>query len=339
MPKELVEEEMVDELDAAGLEDEKIGKKKPKILEDLPGIGKATAEKLRSAGYDSFEKIAAASAHELSTIADMGVETAKKAIAAARDALDMGFESADVILERRKTIARISTGSKELDKLLGGGIETQAITEFYGKFSSGKSQVGFQLAVNVQLPPEEGGLGGGCLFIDTESTFRPERIVQMAEAKNMDPQSVLKNIYVARAVNSDHQVLLADKAADIIKEKNIKLIVVDSMMSQFRSDYTGRGALGERQQKLNKHLHQLQKLADMYNIAIYITNQVMDKPDILFGDPTAPIGGHVLAHNATYRVYLRKGKNEKRIARLVDSPNLPEGEAIFGVTENGVEDV
>ncbi|MGC8923749.1 MAG: DNA repair and recombination protein RadA [Candidatus Micrarchaeia archaeon] len=332
-------EEMIDfESEEYAEEEISEGKPSPKRLEDLPGVGKATAEKLRKAGYDGFDRIAAASAYELSEIAEIGVETAKKVIAAARDALEMGFESADKILERRKNIAKITTGSKELDKLLGGGIETQAISEFYGKFSSGKSQVGFQLAVNVQLPVEEGGLGGSCLFIDTESTFRPERVVQIAEAKNMDPQKVLKNIYVARAVNSDHQILLAEKAEEYIKEKNVKLVIVDSMMSQFRSDYTGRGSLGERQQKLNKHLHQLQKLADMYNIAVYITNQVMDRPDILFGDPTSPVGGHVLAHNATYRIYLRKGKNEKRIARLVDSPNLPEGEAIFAVTENGIED-
>lgn len=310
-----------------------------KRLEDLPGVGKATAEKLRKAGYDSFEKIAASSAKELCTIAEIGEGTAIKTIAAARESLEMGFESADKIFERRKTIARISTGSEELDSLLGGGVETQAITEFYGKFASGKSQIGFQLSVNVQLPPEEGGLGGSCLFIDTESTFRPERIVQMAEAKNMDPQRVLKNIYVAKAVNSDHQILLAEKASELIEEHNIKLIVVDSMMSQFRSDYMGRGALGERQQKLNKHLHQLQKLADMHNIAIYITNQVMDRPDILFGDPTTPIGGHVLAHNATFRIYLRKGKAGKRIARLVDSPSLPEGETVFSVSENGIEDL
>ncbi len=311
----------------------------PKRLEDLPGVGKATAEKLRKAGFDSFERIAAASAKELSALADVGEITAKKVIAAARDALNMGFETADKIYERRKSIARITTGSKALDELLGGGVETQAITEFYGKFSSGKSQVGFQLSVNVQLPEDQGGLGGGVLFIDTESTFRPERIIQMAKAKGLDPDKVLKNIFVAKAVNSDHQILLAEKAADLIEENNIKLIVVDSMMAQFRSDYTGRGALGERQQKLNRHLHQLQKLADMYNLAVYITNQVMDKPDILFGDPTAPIGGHVLAHNATYRVYIRKSKNEKRIARLVDSPSLPEGEAVFAVTENGIEDI
>ncbi len=334
----MVEEEVVEEMEDYAEESSESKGKVAKRLEDLPGIGKVTAEKLRKAGYDSFEKIAAASPHELSEIAEIGVDTAKKTIAGARDALEMGFESADVILERRKTIAKVSTGSKELDKLLGGGVETQAITEFYGKFSSGKSQVGFQLAVNVQLPHEEGGLGGACLFIDTESTFRPERIVQMAEAKNMDPQQVLKNIYVAKAVNSDHQIILVEKAAELIKEKNIKIIIVDSLMSHFRSDYTGRGALGERQQKLNKHLHQLQKLADMYNISVYITNQVMDRPDILFGDPTAPVGGHVLAHNATFRVYLRKGKAEKRIARMVDSPSLPEGEAIFAVTEEGIKD-
>ena len=313
-------------------------KKIPKRLEDLPGIGKVTADKIRKAGYSDFRKIAAASPHEFSEIAEIGVETAKKTIAAARDALEMGFETADNILERRKNIAKITTGSNELNGLLGGGVETQAITEFYGKFSCGKSQMGFQLAVNVQLPRDKGGLDGSCLFIDTESTFRPERIVSMAKANKMDPDKVLKRIYVAKAVNSDHQVLLADKAEEMIEKYNIKLIIVDSMMSQFRSDYTGRGALNERQQKLNKHLHQLQKLADTYNIAVYITNQVMDRPDILFGDPTAPIGGHVLAHNATFRVYLRKGKATKRIARMIDSPSLPEGEVVFSVDEDGIRD-
>ncbi|MEM4348470.1 MAG: DNA repair and recombination protein RadA [Candidatus Anstonellaceae archaeon] len=314
-------------------------KKKPQItdLEDLPGIGEVSAEKLRKAGYD-IEKIAASSPHELDEIAEIGLDAAKKAIAAARDSLEMGYESADKILERRKAIGRITTGSKELDALIGGGVETMAITECYGKFSSGKSQLGFQLSVNVQKPPEQGGLSGSVLFIDTESTFRPERIKQIAEAAGMDADSVLKNIYVSRAVNSDHQMVLVEKAEEMIKEKNIRLIVVDSMTAHFRADYIGRGALGDRQQKLNKHVHSLQRLADKYNLAVYITNQVMDNPGILFGDPTTPIGGHVLAHAATYRIYLRKGKDEKRIARLVDSPNLPEGECVFKVTPKGITD-
>lgn len=201
------------------------------------------------------------------------------------------------------------------------------------------TQLGFQLSVNVQLPPEKGGLGGKMLFIDSESTFRPERISQMAEARKLNADEILKNIHVARAVNSDHQMLLIEKAEELVKKEGIRLIVIDSLTSHFRTDYVGRGQLGERQQKLNRHLHALQRLADNNNLAVFITNQVMDDPGILFGDPTKPIGGHVLAHLATYRLYLRKSKEEKRIARLIDSPNLPEGECVFKITAKGVEDV
>lgn len=320
-------------------EKEENGKKKYyKELEDLPGIGEVTAEKLRQKGYGDFTALAAASPHDLAEAGEFGVETAKKAIEAAKEGLDVGYETADKVFERRKSIIRISTGSKNLDELLGSGIETCAITECYGRFSSGKTQVGFQLAVNVQKPTEDGGVGGKVLFIDSESTFRPERIVQIAEAAGLNPEDVLKNIIIARAENSDHQMILIDKAEEVIVANNIKLIIVDSLTSHFRADYVGRGALGDRQQKLNKHIHVLQRLADKHNLAVYITNQVMDDPGMLFGDPTKPIGGHVLAHMSTYRVYLRKGKEDKRIARLVDSPNMPEGEAVFRVTPGGLTD-
>jgi DNA repair protein RadA len=181
-------------------------------------------------------------------------------------------------------------------------------------------------------------LNGRCLFIDSEATFRPERISQLAEALGLDPKKVLKNVFVARAFNSDHQVVLAEKAKDIIKEKNIRLMIIDSITSHFRSDFTGRGELAPRQQKLNRHLHTLQKLSEVHNIAIYITNQVMARPDILFGDPTAAIGGHVLAHAATYRLYARKSKQNLRIVKLIDAPNLPEGEAVFVITPEGIRD-
>jgi len=313
-------------------------KKEIESVEDLPGVGATTAEKLRSAGYDFLEKIATASPLELCEIAEMGEETARKIVGAAREALEMGYERGDAIAERRKCIGRITTGSKSLDDLLGGGVETQSITEAFGRFSSGKSQLGFQLAVNVQLPKEKGGLDGSALVIDTEATFRTDRVSQMAEAMGLNPEEALKKIFVARAFNSDHQMLLIEKADKVIRENNVKLIVVDSVTSQFRAEYIGRGALGERQQKLNRHVHKLQQVADTYNIAIYVTNQVMDNPAILFGDPTTPIGGNVLAHSSTYRMYLRKSKEEKRIARLVDSPHLPEGEAVFRVTREGIKD-
>ncbi|MFH1391273.1 MAG: DNA repair and recombination protein RadA [Candidatus Diapherotrites archaeon] len=197
----------------------------------------------------------------------------------------------------------------------------------------------FQTAVTVQLPKEKGGLDGSCLYIDSENSFRPERIVAIAEAQGLDSEEVLKNIYVARAYNSDHQMLLAEKASELVKEKNIKLVIVDSLMAQFRSEFVGRGTLAERQQKLNTHMRTLQKLAEMSNVVVLVTNQVMERPDIMFGDPTAPVGGNVVAHASKTRLYLRKSKEDKRVAKLVDSPSLPDGEAIYRVTERGIEDI
>ena len=194
------------------------------------------------------------------------------------------------------------------------------------------------MSVDVQKPKDQGGLEGKVLFIDTENTFRPRRVAQIAENAGMDPESVLKNIYVARAFNSAHQMYLLEKSEDLLREDNIKLLIVDSLTALFRSDYVGRGTLAERQQKLNKHIHTLQKFADLYDVAIYVTNQVMSKPNVLFGDPTTPIGGHILGHMSTYRVYLRKSKGDKRIARLIDSPDLPNAEAVFEVNEKGIVD-
>ncbi|MBI4360140.1 DNA repair and recombination protein RadA, partial [Candidatus Micrarchaeota archaeon] len=305
--------------------------KKITSVEDIPGVGPSILAKLKQAGYDNLETLAYSMPSELQEISGVGEGSAVKVINAARDALEMGFETGADVLERRKLIEKATTGSSELDLLIGGGVETQAITEVFGRFGSGKSQIGFQLCVNAQLPKEKGGLGGSVAFIDTESTFRPERIVQMAEAQGLDPQTVLSNIHVARALNSDHQMLLVEKLEPLIREKGIRLIVVDSLTAAFRADYLGRGELAERQQKLNKHIHQLLRYADQFNVAVYVTNQVMDRPDILFGDPTAPIGGHVLAHTSTYRLYVRRSKEDRRIMKLVDSPNLPDGEIVFRV--------
>jgi len=313
-------------------------KKEIKSVADLPGVGEKIAAKLEQAGFIDLMSVAAASPKELTEAAELGEQTAAKIIEAARDALQLGFESATKILERRQKVGKIVTGSKNLNALLGGGMETGATYEFHGGFGSGKSQVAHQMAVNCQLPPEKGGLGGGCLFIDTEATFRPDRIEQMAKALKMDPKKVLENIQVARAYNSDHQCLLAEKANELIRPKGIKLIVVDSVTALFRSDFSGRGELAPRQQKLNRHLHTLQRLADVHNVAIYMTNQVMSRPDMMFGDPTTPIGGHIMGHFATVRCYLRKSKGENRIARMIDSPNLPEGECVFTVTPNGIGD-
>lgn len=308
-------------------------------IDDLPGVGPATADKLKDAGFGDVMSIAVASPKELSEAAELGESTAAKIIQQARKNADVGnFETGCALLEKRAKVGHLTTGSKSLDELLGGGFETQAIIELFGEFGSSKTQIAHQLCVNVQLPKEEGGLDGDAFFIDTENTFRPERIVQMAEACDLDADSVLSRIHVARAYNSSHQMLLVEKVKELSKDIPPGLLVVDSLTAHFRAEYVGRGALADRQQKLNKHMHDLLRWGDLNNGVVCVTNQVSSKPDAFFGDPTRPIGGHIVGHTATFRIYLRKSKGPRRIGRLIDSPHLPEGEAVFTVSDKGIRD-
>lgn len=307
-------------------------------LEELNGVGPTIAEKLREAGFSSPLKLATLTATELAESAGVGLATAVKIIESAREASKMDYELASEVYERRRGIGRLTTGSANLDKLLGGGIETSGVTEVYGEFGSGKSQLAHQLAVNVQLSRERGGLEGKAVFVDTENTFRPERISQMAMGLGLDPQQVLENIYVARAHTTDHQMLLVERAEKLAEEEGVKLIVVDSVTALFRAEYCGRGVLAERQQKLGRHIATLHRIAELYDLAVFLTNQVHARPDVFFGDPTNPVGGHVLGHAATARVYLRKAKENMRVAKLVDHPCLPQNSTTFKLTEAGIRD-
>ena len=308
-------------------------------INKLPGVGPAIAEKLKDSGYIDPLSIAVASPSELADAAEIGENTASKIIINARKLADIGgFETGGTLLEKRSLVGHLSSGSKILDELMGGGFESQSIIELFGEFGSGKTQIAHQLCVNVQLPKDKGGLEGHCFYIDTENTFRPERIVQMAEAYDLNPDDVLSKIHVARAYNSSHQMLLVEKVKELSKDVPARLLVVDSLTAHFRAEYVGRGALADRQQKLNKHMHDLLRWSDLNNGVVCVTNQVAAKPDAFFGDPTRPIGGHIVGHTATFRIYLRKSKGPKRIARLIDSPHLPEGEAVFTITEKGVKD-
>ncbi|MEE8565193.1 MAG: DNA repair and recombination protein RadA [Candidatus Thermoplasmatota archaeon] len=316
-----------------------MGKNDNDQIDKLPGVGPATAEKLKDAGYTDILSIAVASPKELSDAAEVGESSGAKIIQGARKQADVGkFETGITLLEKRAKIGRITSGSKSFDELLGGGFETQSIIELFGEFGSAKTQIAHQLCVAVQLPTDLGGLNKQAFFIDTENTFRPERIQQMAEALDLDPDNVLQNIHVARAYNSSHQMLLVEKVKELSKEIPGGLLVVDSLTAHFRAEYIGRGALADRQQKLNKHMHDLLRWSDLNNGVVCVTNQVSSKPDAFFGDPTRPIGGHIVGHTATFRLYLRKSKGPKRIARLIDSPHLPEGEAVFTVSEKGITD-
>jgi DNA repair protein RadA len=323
------------------IDDVETEEKEEITLYDLPGVGPATIDKLETVGFNDVMAVAVATPGELIDATGMSQAAVKKLIAAARSSVHMDFETGDELLKRRERLVKISLGCTAVDELLGGGIESGGITENFGEFGSGKSQIAHQLAVNVQLPKEKGGADGVAVWIDTETTFRPERIKQIAKGLGLDEKEVLANIKVAKAYNSDHQMLLAEKVEELIRDKgvNVKIVIVDSLTAHFRAEFVGRGTLAERQQKLNKHMHVLSKLADIHNFAVYVTNQVMAKPDTFFGDPTTPIGGHIVAHNSHTRVYIRKGKKGTRVAKLVDSPCLADGEATFKITEEGIKDI
>ena len=308
-------------------------------IEDLPGVGPATAEKLKEAGFEELLAVAVMSPSDLADQAELGEAVASKIINAAKKMANIGgFVSGSALLERRREVMKLTSKVISIDELLGGGFETQALVEVYGEFGSGKTQIGHQLAVNCTMPVEEGGFDGDVFYIDTEDTFRPERITQMARGHGLDPEKVLERIHVARAYNTAHQMLLAEEIKRMSKGLKVKMIIVDSLTSHFRAEYIGRGMLANRQQKLNRHLKDLKQLADINNALVLVTNQVHSKPDAMWGDPTKPVGGHVLAHASTFRLYLRKAKGGRRIARLVDSPNLPDGECVYQVTEEGLRD-
>jgi len=307
-------------------------------LKNLPGVGPATANKLKSAGYTTAEAIAVTPPKDIAEKTGIGFNTILNIVKATREKLGVDFITAEELWKKRQNMLRCSTGSNNLNELLGGGIETQAMTELIGEYGVGKTQISLTLCVMVQLPVEQGGLNGNAVYIDTEGTFIPERVFQIAESLGLDPHETLGNIFLARAYNSSHQCLLTEHLFKFCPENNVKLVVVDSMIGHFRGEYVGRENLSERQQKLNSQLHKLLRLTEAYNLAAVITNQVQANPTAFFGDPNRPAGGNVMAHASTHRVYLRKGGKGTRIATVIDSPYLPENKTRFKITEKGVED-
>lgn len=311
-------------------------------LSNIEDIGPATEKRLREAGLKSIRDLLVRGPVDISEATgmemDQAVELCNKARLMLEDLgiIDKSFVTATSLYNKRKD--RISTGSKSFDDLLGGGIETRAVTELYGEFGTGKTQLCHTLCVMVQKPATEGGLAAKAIYIDTENTFRPERIVSIAEARELDSQKALENVIVAKAYNSAHQELIIEEAGSVIEGNNARLIIVDSAVAHYRAEFIGRATLSERQQRLNKFMHILVRIADTYEVAVVVTNQIQASPDAYFGDTIRPTGGHVLAHTSTYRIYLkRSGKN--RIARMVDSPYHAEREILFTLSNGGISDV
>jgi DNA repair protein RadA len=312
-------------------------------LDSIDEIGPATKSRLEESGFKSIKDLIVRGPADVAEATGMEIEKSNYLCNKARIRLeelgiiDKSFVTATKLYEKRKQEERISTGSKNLDDLFVGGIETGSVTEIYGEYGTGKTQLCHTLSVLVQQSRSQGGLNGKAIYVDSENTFRPERIVSIANARNLNPYKSLENIIVSKEYNSAHQELILEETGPVIDSNNVKLLIVDSAVAHYRAEFLGRASLSERQQKLNKFMHVLVRIAETYGVAVLATNQIQSTPDAIFGDAYRPTGGHVVAHTSTYRVYLkRSGKN--RIARMVDSPYHPEREVLFTLSELGVAD-
>lgn len=305
------------------------------------GISKQDIQKLKTAGYHTIESIAHSTLRKLTDVKGISEQKAQKLkdLIKQNQLVSTGFTSATERLEMTKDLITISTGSSDLDTLLGGGIETGAITEVFGEFRTGKTQLCHTLCVTCQRPLDQGGAEGRAMYIDTEGTFRPQKLVAIAERYNMDPSEVLDNVVCARAHNSEQQMELLADAAAIMCESRFSLMIVDSATALYRTDFQGRGELSERQMQLAQFLRQLTRLAEEFGIAVVLTNQVVANPDgMSFSkDNTKPIGGNIIAHASTTRLKFKKGRGENRICQVYDSPTLPESECAFSITAAGLE--
>lgn len=315
----------------------------PLLIEQLEGNGISMGDikKLKVEGYHTVESVAYAPKKALLTVKGISEAKADKISQEAAKLVPLGFTTASEFHNRRSELICLTTGSKQLDTLLGGGIETGSITECFGEFRTGKSQLCHTLAVTCQLPIDMGGGEGKCLFIDTEGTFRPVRLVSMAQRYGLNPNDCLDNVAYARAYNAEHQFQLLHQAAQMMSESRFSLLIVDSIMSLYRTDYSGRAELSARQTHVAKFMRMLQRLADEFGIAVVITNQVVAQVDgaaMYNPDPKKPIGGNIIAHSSTTRLSFRKGRGEQRICKIYDSPCLPESECVFAIYEDGIGD-
>lgn len=305
------------------------------------GISAVDIKKLKDAGHCTVEAVAYSPKKELVQIKGLSDAKVDKIIEAASKLVPMGFTSASQLHAQRLEIIQISSGSRELDKLLEGGVETGSITEIYGEFRTGKTQLCHTLCVTCQLPLDQGGGEGKALFIDAEGTFRPQRLLQIAERFGLNGADVLENVAYARAYNTDHQSRLLLEAASMMAETRFALMIVDSATSLYRTDFIGRGELSARQMHLAKFLRSLQKMADEFGVAVVVTNQVVAQVDgsaMFAGPQVKPIGGNIIAHASTTRLSLRKGRGEERICKVISSPCLAEAEARFQIAPEGVID-
>ena len=337
--KKIIEEAEDEEEEANQVEENEPEYHQIELLQEN-GINNSDINKLKEAGFNSLESLSYTARKNLTTIKGFSEAKIDKIIKIVDEILNYKIQPSTVALQKRKKLTRITSGSKELDTLLGGGFESDSITELFGEFRTGKTQICHTLCVTCQLPKSDGGGEGKAIYIDTEGTFRPEKLALIAERFGLDPKETIENVYYARAYNSDHQQRLLVQVCALMCEQKFSLLIVDSATALYRTDYTGRAELSNRQISLGRFLRNLQKIADEHKIVVVITNQVVATVDgnAFGGNDKKPIGGHIMAHACQTRLYLKKGLKQNRICKIYDSPSLPEAEASYSITDRGIDD-
>ncbi|KAJ7675400.1 Rad51-domain-containing protein [Mycena rosella] len=299
------------------------------------GINVQDILKLKAAAINTVSGVNMTTRRHLLKIKGMSEAKVEKIKEAAHKILGSSFATGVEVQDKRKKVILISTGSKSVDGILG----------VYGEFRTGKTQLAHTMSVVAQLPPDLGGASGKVAYIDTEGTFRPDRIKSIADRFGVDGNMALENILYARAFNSEHQMELINECSlRFAEDKDFKLLIVDSIMALFRTDYRACTIVRNLSHSLTPlDALKITKLSEEYNIAILLTNQVQSDPGatmtFVAGGALKPIGGHILSHASATRMFLRKGRAEERVAKLVDSPDRPESEASYKLDEGGWADV
>ncbi len=323
----------------------------------LPGIGDIRSKKLRDAGIFTIIDLSISHPVEVVDLTGVDMEVATNLIDKAKQILiengviaKSTMTGRELYEYRSRRIDRVLTGSSHLDELLGGGVETESITEFYGIYGSGKTQVCHTAATLIQRPVAEGGLNGTVIWIDTENTFRPERIIDVAMNKlgktKEEAIKFLDNITVLRAFNSAHQIQLIDNLSHYMTEDlqdktaedpKPRLLIIDSLTALFRTEFLGRGTLQNRQSKIGAMMKKITRVIETWKLACIITNQVMNDPaSPSFMDSVKPVGGNLVGHLSTYRLYIKRA-GKKRIVRFVDSPAHAESEVLIDIDVGGIK--
>ena len=350
-------------MEAINVYDDKMVKKKEEVIEETPdieisetdvepeldlsvsqldGVGAVTQKKLEAFGVTNIIDICVRGSREVSEITSVSKATCDTWVFKAQKLLedndlirkaDMGVTE---LLDYHDNLPTLGTKCEEVDNLMGGGVKPEATYEIYGEFGAGKTQ--FCNSLTCEAIKD----GGNVVWNDCEDTFKPRRIIQMLVAReektDKEAKEKVSNITYLYTPNTEQLLGTINALSTTLLEKKPKLVVLDGAIGQFREEYLGRGTLADRQMQIARLMTHIKNISFYFRCPVVFTNQVQSDPSMMFGDPIKPIGGNVVAHASTYRIYFKKS-GKKRLARMVDSPEHAQADAEYILTAKGHVDI